>query len=69
MSEQAISIENKVLKMVEEHNVVIKSTIKSKPSARFFVNTMKELIDTKKISLELPCGMKGRLVPHNSVMI
>eukprot|EP00957_Ditylum_brightwellii_P036060 2731902-Ditylum_brightwellii.AAC.1 len=56
--ELAISFENKVLKTFEEHNVVSKGTNKSKPSVRFFVNTMKELIDAKKISSKLPCGMK-----------
>eukprot|EP00957_Ditylum_brightwellii_P193893 14765649-Ditylum_brightwellii.AAC.1 len=58
MPELAISIENKVVKTFAKHNIVSKGTNKSKPSARFFVNTMRELIDAKKISPELPHGMK-----------
>eukprot|EP00957_Ditylum_brightwellii_P040569 3070940-Ditylum_brightwellii.AAC.1 len=58
MSELAISSENQVVKMFDEHNVVSKGTNKSKSSATFFVNTMKKLIDTKKISPKLPHKMK-----------
>eukprot|EP00957_Ditylum_brightwellii_P051490 3903400-Ditylum_brightwellii.AAC.1 len=37
----AIKIKKEVIKTFEEHGVVIKGTNKSKPSARFFLNTMK----------------------------
>eukprot|EP00957_Ditylum_brightwellii_P050861 3857056-Ditylum_brightwellii.AAC.1 len=50
MSELAISLENKVLKKFEEHNVISKGTTKSKLSTIFFVKIMKRLIDAKKIS-------------------
>eukprot|EP00957_Ditylum_brightwellii_P011137 843873-Ditylum_brightwellii.AAC.1 len=41
MGQLAIKVEKEVIKTFEEHNVVIKGANKSKLSARFFVNTMK----------------------------
>eukprot|EP00957_Ditylum_brightwellii_P153932 11716781-Ditylum_brightwellii.AAC.1 len=58
MSEVAISIEKQVVKKFDKHNVVSKGTNKSKPSDAHFVNTMRKLIDAKKISPKLPHGMK-----------